>query len=153
MLTMATNPLNTKQRYLPTLIKVVCSNIVPVISKTRCHQERRNRFLPAFGRKSLKEKRASLLALAEITVNLSKVDKKMNFQYGCSALICLFGTQLRPTFLKKASQFEMEKVVNLGIPHVGEKIFESIETPELIKCLDVSRTWKVLTENKGGKAK
>ena len=96
---MATNPLSTKQRYLPTLIKVVCSNIVPVISKTRCHQERRNRFLPAFGRKSLKEKRASLLALAEITVNLSKVDKKMNFQYGCSALICLFGTLLRPTFL------------------------------------------------------
>ena len=87
------------------------------------------------------------------SVNLSKVDKKMNFQYGCSALICLFGTLLRPTFLKKASQFEMEKVVNLGIPHVGEKIFESIETPELIKCLDVSRTWKVLAENKGGKAK
>ena len=41
----------------------------------------------------------------------------------------------------------MEEVVNLGIPHVGEKIFESLETSELIKCLDVSRSWKVLAEN------
>ena len=41
----------------------------------------------------------------------------------------------------------MEKVVNLGIPHFGEKLFENIESTQLIKCLDVSRTWKVLAEN------
>ena len=41
----------------------------------------------------------------------------------------------------------MEKVINLGIPHVGEQIFESIETRGLVKCLKVSETWKVLAEN------
>ena len=41
----------------------------------------------------------------------------------------------------------MDKVINLGIPHVGELIFESINTPGLIKCLLVSETWKVLAEN------
>ena len=41
----------------------------------------------------------------------------------------------------------MDKVINLGIPHVGELIFESIDTPGLIKCLEVSDAWKVLAEN------
>ena len=41
----------------------------------------------------------------------------------------------------------MEKVINLGIPHVAELIFESIDTPELIKCLEVSETWNILAEN------
>ena len=41
----------------------------------------------------------------------------------------------------------MEEVINLGIPHVGEHIFESLDTPELIKFLEVSTTWKVLAEN------
>ena len=41
----------------------------------------------------------------------------------------------------------LNKVINLGIPHVGELIFESIDTPGLIKCLEVSDTWKVLAEN------
>ena len=41
----------------------------------------------------------------------------------------------------------MEKVINLGIPHVAEQIFESIETDGLIECLKVSETWKVLAEN------
>ena len=41
----------------------------------------------------------------------------------------------------------MEKIINLGIPHVAEQIFESIDTPGLIKCLEVSETWKVLAEN------
>ena len=41
----------------------------------------------------------------------------------------------------------MEKVVNLGIPHVGENIFENIDTEELIECALVSETWKVLAEN------
>ena len=41
----------------------------------------------------------------------------------------------------------MDKVINLGIPHVGEKIFESIETDDLIKYLMVSETWRELAEN------
>ena len=41
----------------------------------------------------------------------------------------------------------MDKVINLGIPHVGELIFESFDTPGLIKCLEVSQTWNVLAGN------
>ena len=41
----------------------------------------------------------------------------------------------------------MDKIINLGIPHVGELIFENIDTPGLIKCLEVSQTWKVVAEN------
>ena len=41
----------------------------------------------------------------------------------------------------------MDKVINHGIPHVGELIFESIDTPELFQCLLVSETWKDLAEN------
>ena len=41
----------------------------------------------------------------------------------------------------------MEKVINLGIPHIAELVFESIDTLELIKCLDVSQTWRELAGN------
>ena len=41
----------------------------------------------------------------------------------------------------------MEKVINLGIPHVGELIFEIIDTHGLSKCLEVSETWRELAEN------
>ena len=41
----------------------------------------------------------------------------------------------------------METIINLGIPHVGELIFESIDTPGLLECALVSETWKVLAEN------
>ena len=41
----------------------------------------------------------------------------------------------------------MDKVINHGMPHIGECIFESIDTPGLIKCLDVSQTWRDLAEN------
>ena len=41
----------------------------------------------------------------------------------------------------------MEKVINLGIPHVGENIFENIDTEELLQCLLVSQTWKILAES------
>ena len=41
----------------------------------------------------------------------------------------------------------MEKVINLGIPHVAEQIFESFNTEELINFMDVSKTWKALAEN------
>ena len=41
----------------------------------------------------------------------------------------------------------MDKVINLGIPHISELIFESIDTPGLFQCALVSQTWKVLAEN------
>ena len=41
----------------------------------------------------------------------------------------------------------MEKVINLNIPHVSEKILENIDTDDLIKWLKVSKTWKILAEN------
>ena len=41
----------------------------------------------------------------------------------------------------------MDKVINLGVPHVSKKIFESIDTPELFQCALVSETWKILAEN------
>ena len=41
----------------------------------------------------------------------------------------------------------LNEVINLGIPHVGELIFESIDTPELFQCALVSETWKILTES------
>merc|ERR1712062_355592 len=48
---------------------------------------------------------------------------------------------------KHYSKFKMDEIINLGIPHVAEQIFESIETQELIECLKVSETWKILAEN------
>ena len=41
----------------------------------------------------------------------------------------------------------MDKIINLGIPHVGEEIFERLDTPGLFQCALVSETWKVLAEN------
>ena len=41
----------------------------------------------------------------------------------------------------------MDKIINLGIPHIAEQIFDNIETQGLIECLKVSETWKVLAEN------
>ena len=41
----------------------------------------------------------------------------------------------------------MEKVINLGIPHVGENIFENIDTPGLMECALVSKTWETLAYN------
>ena len=41
----------------------------------------------------------------------------------------------------------MNTVINLGIPHVGEQIFQYLETKEQLRCLEVSTTWKILTEN------
>ena len=38
----------------------------------------------------------------------------------------------------------MDSIINLGIPHIGELIFENVNTPTLIKCLLVSETWKIL---------
>ena len=54
---------------------------------------------------------------------------------------------LTPTLKHVFIYFKMDKVINLGILHVGELIFENFDTPGLIKCLEVSQTWKILAEN------
>ena len=41
----------------------------------------------------------------------------------------------------------MDKIINLGIPHIGETIFENIDTDELCQYFFVSQTWKVLAKN------
>ena len=41
----------------------------------------------------------------------------------------------------------LNKIINLGMPHIGEHIFKSIDTPGLTKCLEVSETWQELAEN------
>ena len=41
----------------------------------------------------------------------------------------------------------MDQVINFGIPHVGELIFENIDTPGLLQCRAVSETWKALADN------
>ena len=41
----------------------------------------------------------------------------------------------------------MDKVFNLGIPHVGERIFKSFDDDGLFQFALVSETWKVLAEN------
>ena len=41
----------------------------------------------------------------------------------------------------------MDKVINLGIPHVAELIFERFDTLELMKCMEVSETWNELAGN------
>merc|ERR1712095_44367 len=48
---------------------------------------------------------------------------------------------------KHCSKFKMDKIINHGIPHVAEQIFDNIETQGLIECLKVSESWKVLAEN------
>ena len=46
--------------------------------------------------------------------------------------------------LKLAFQFKMENIIfNRGLPHVGEQIFESLDTPELIKSLILTKSSNV----------
>ena len=39
------------------------------------------------------------------------------------------------------------EVINFGVPHIAEQIFQNCDTVELTSCLSVSETWKVLIEN------
>ena len=41
----------------------------------------------------------------------------------------------------------INNIINLGIPHVGEQIFSSVDTNELIQLIEVSEPWKVIIEN------
>ena len=41
----------------------------------------------------------------------------------------------------------MDTIINLGIPHIGEQIFQNLEIEDLVRCREVSTTWKILVEN------
>ena len=41
----------------------------------------------------------------------------------------------------------MDKVINPGIPHVGERIFKLLDLSDLVRCFAVSKYWKSLSEN------
>ena len=61
--------------------------------------------------------------------------------------------QIMPEELTKKAENEkvdpegMNKVINLNIPDIGEKVFSSLDTDDLVKLLPVSKTWKELIEN------
>ena len=40
----------------------------------------------------------------------------------------------------------MDKIISIRIPHVGEEIFENLETKDLIRFCMVSQTWKAFAE-------
>ena len=42
---------------------------------------------------------------------------------------------------------KMENIINVTIPHIGEQIFENIDTKALVRFLSVSETWRDLAEN------
>ena len=61
------------------------------------------------------------------------------------ALVALKNNKIVSTQNSK-HQINIENIINLGIPHVAEQIFESMKTRELFKCL-VSETWNILAGN------
>ena len=48
---------------------------------------------------------------------------------------------------KHVFEFKMEKIINHGLPHIAEQIFDNINTDGLFQLLKVSKTWEVLAEN------
>ena len=48
---------------------------------------------------------------------------------------------------KRKEEINLDNVINLGMPHIGEQIFESLRTDDLFGFLKVSETWKILAEN------
>ena len=42
---------------------------------------------------------------------------------------------------------DIDKLINLRMPHIGELMFECLDTNDLVQCLKVSQTWKVLAED------
>ena len=42
----------------------------------------------------------------------------------------------------------MDFIINLGIPHVSEHIFRTIDTATLIRFRQVSKVWKIIIENR-----
>ena len=92
-------------------------------------------------------------------VDLAKIglDNLVTFSYlhfgGENSIICCFDANLKTRFY---ICFNMDKVINLGIPHVGELIFERIDTPELLSCMEdrkLGKNWLKMSWSKDGKAK
>jgi hypothetical protein len=42
----------------------------------------------------------------------------------------------------------MEQIINIGVPHIGEQIFEELDNQSLTKCREVCNFWKKLIDNK-----
>ena len=47
---------------------------------------------------------------------------------------------------KNEENISVGNIINAGLPHIGEQIFASLDSDELIQCLKVSKTWKDLAE-------
>ena len=43
---------------------------------------------------------------------------------------------------------KMEQIINIGVPHIGEQIFEELDNQSLTKCREVCNFWKKLIDNK-----
>ena len=41
----------------------------------------------------------------------------------------------------------LDNIINIRMPHLGEQIFQSLNTDDLLCFLKVSETWKILAEN------
>ena len=54
--------------------------------------------------------------------------------------------QFDETVESSEESISIEAVINDGIPHVGEQIFRYLKSDDLIRCLEVSTTWKVFAE-------
>jgi len=48
---------------------------------------------------------------------------------------------------KRKEEINLDNVINLRMPYIGEQIFESINTDDLFCVIKVSETWKILAEN------
>ena len=46
----------------------------------------------------------------------------------------------------KMDLVHIDTVINLGLPHVADKIFKSLSIDDLKQCQKVSKTWMVLSE-------
>ena len=68
--------------------------------------------------------------------------------------LCLFTTfwgnkSLTPRQKQKGfeiSFLNMDRVINIGVPHIAKKIFEHLDIHGLIRCMYVSGTWRQLAE-------
>ena len=43
---------------------------------------------------------------------------------------------------------KMAQIINIGIPHIGEQIFERLDNQSLTKCREVCKSWKKLIDHK-----
>ena len=43
---------------------------------------------------------------------------------------------------------KMEQIINIGVPHIGEQIFEELDNQSLTKCREVCKSWKKIIDRK-----